>query len=257
MRIAVIGAGNMGGAIAAGLASCSLADANDIIVSNPSKEKLEALKAAFPEISVTCNNSEAVAGADIVIIAVKPWILPELLSSLPLEQGQQLVSVAAGISFGQLALYSGKPGMAMFRIIPNTAIKEKESMTLISCCNASESQIIQIKALFDELGRTLIVPEENLAAGTSLASCGIAYVLEYIRAAEKAGTELGLEPEIARELAAQACKGAASLILDKDAEPSCEIKKVCTPGGLTIKGINELERRGFASAVLEAMKKSI
>lgn len=257
MRIAVIGAGNMGGAIAAGLASSSLADTREIIVSNPSKGKLEALKSAFPKISLTCDNAEAVSGADIVIIAVKPWVLPELLSSLPLVQGQILVSVAAGISFDQLALYSGKPCMTMFIIIPNTAIKEKESMTLISCRNASKSQILQIKALFDELGRTLIVPEDSLAAGTSLASCGIAYVLEYIRAAEKAGTEMGLEPEIARELAAQACKGAASLILDKDTEPSIEIKKVCTPGGLTIKGINELESRGFASVVIEAMKKSI
>lgn len=257
MRIAVIGAGNMGGAIAAGLASCSLADANDIIVSNPSKEKLEALKAAFPQISVTSDNIKAVSGADMVILAVKPWVLPEVLPLLPLNAVQTLVSVAAGVDFKTLALYCGKPEMTMFRVIPNTAIREKESMTLIASCNASEPQIMELKALFDALGRSVIVPEENLAAATSIASCGIAYVLEYIRASEKAGEELGLEPELARELAAQSCRGAASLLLDKETDPSIEIKKVCTPGGLTIKGINELEDRGFASSVIGAIKKSI
>ena len=93
-----------------------------------------------------------------------------------------------------------------------------------------------------------------MAATTALTSCGIAYVLKYIQAAMQAGIELGIYPKDAQKMVAQSVKGAASLILNNDTHPSVEIDKVCTPGGMTIKGINELDHEGFDSAIIKAMK---
>ncbi len=118
MKIAIIGAGNMGGSIARGLAKGSLIDDADIIVSNPSAGKLEKLKMEFPGISTTHNNAEAATGADIVILAVKPWFIEPVMRELKLKSKQILISVAAGISFEELAHYVVAPEMPMFRLIP-------------------------------------------------------------------------------------------------------------------------------------------
>ena len=121
MKIAIIGAGNMGGSIARGLAKGSLIADSDIIVSNPSAGKLERLKKEFPSISTTNNNAEAATGADIVILAVKPWLMQPVMRELKLKSKQILISVAAGISFEELAHYVIAPEMAMFRLIPNSS----------------------------------------------------------------------------------------------------------------------------------------
>ena len=241
MKIAIIGAGNMGGSIARGLAKGSLIADSDIIVSNPSAGKLEKLKEEFPGISTTLSNTEAATGADVVILAVKPWFVESVMRELKLKSKQTLVSVAAGISFEELAHFVIAPEMPMFRLIPNTAISELESMTLI---------------LFNEMGMAMLIPEDKIAATTALTSCGIAYVLKYIQAAMQAGIEMGIRPKDAMEMVAQSVKGAAALILNNDTHPSVEIDKVTTPGGITIKGINELEHNGFTSAVIKAMKAS-
>ena len=251
MKIAIIGAGNMGGSIARGLAKGSLIADSDIIVSNPSAGKLEKLKEEFPGISTTQNNAEAAAGADIVILAVKPWFMEPVMRELKLKSRQTLVSVAAGISFEELAHFVIAPEMPMFRLIPNTAISELESMTLIAARNTNDEQ-----NQFNEMGMSMLIPEEKIAATTALTSCGIAYVLKYIQAAMQAGIEMGIRPKDAMEMVAQSVKGAAALILNNDTHPSVEIDKVTTPGGITIKGINELEHNGFTSAVIKAMKAS-
>ena len=231
MKIAIIGAGNMGGSIARGLAKGSLIDDSDIIVSNPSAGKLEKLKKEFPCISTTNNNLEAATGADIVILAVKPWFMESVMRELKLKSKQILISVAAGISFEELAHYVVAPEMPMFRLIPNTAISELESMTLVAARNTNDEQDNFILRLFSEMGTVMLIPEDKIAAATALASCGIAYVL-------------------------QSLKGAAALIQNNDTHPSVEIDKVTTPGGITIKGINELEHNGFTSAIIKAMKAS-
>ena len=110
--------------------------------------------------------------------------------------------------------------------------------------------------LFSEMGMAMILPEDKLEAATALTSCGIAYVLKYIQAAMQAGIEMGIRPSDAMDMIAQSVKGAAELILNNDTHPSVEIDKVTTPGGITIKGINELEHNGFTSAIIKAMKAS-
>lgn len=254
MKIAIIGAGNMGGAIARGMAQGTLVQAKDIRVSNPSEGKLKALQADYPGIEVTDDNGEAAKGADYVIVAVKPWLMEQVLGSLSLKPDQVLVSVAAGVDFTRLQAYAGVE-MPMFRIVPNTAITHLQSMTLIASCHATPQQERFLVDLFNEMGVAMLIPESQIAATTALTSCGIAFVLKYIQAAMQAGVEMGIYPVAARRMVAQSVKGAAELLLaDETAHPSAEIDKVTTPGGLTIKGINELEHNGFSSAVIKAMK---
>ena len=256
MKIAIIGAGNMGGAIARGLAKGSIIRTEDISVSNPSQAKLDALKQEFPAMQVTNNNAEAVREADIVLLAVKPWLIEPVLKALPLDaENQMLVSVAAGISFAQFEEWVGEK-MTVFRVIPNTAISQLESMTLIASHHANQEQEQLMLDIFNEMGLAMLIPEKQRAATTALTSCGIAYVLKYIQAAMQAGIELGVYPKDAQRMVAQSVKGAASLILNNDTHPSVEIDKVTTPGGITIRGINELEHEGFTSAVIKAMKVS-
>lgn len=256
MKVAIIGAGNMGGAIARGLAQGHYVRVQDITVTNPSMPKLEKLKVEFPAIQVSTDNHEA-ADADVVIVAVKPWKVEEVLKPLRLRQSQVLVSVAAGMTFEDLAHFVD-PEMPMFRIIPNTAISLRASMTLIACRNASEQQTLTMLDLFNEMGLAMLIEEKQLAAATSLTSCGIAYVLKYVQAAMQAGVEAGIRPKDAMKMVAQTVEGAARLLLEnEDTHPAQEIEKVTTPGGITIKGVNSLEHDGFTSAVIKAIKASI
>ena len=257
MKTAIIGAGNMGGSIARGLAKGSIIPASDIIVSNPSQGKLDKLKAEFPALQTTHDNQEAVTGAEFIILAVKPWLIKPVLRELKLKSKQILISVAAGISFEELAQNVADKEMTMFRIIPTPAISEKESMTLIASRNATPEQEQLMLDIFNQMGLALLIPEEKFAAATSMTSCGIAYVLKYIQAAMQAGIEMGIYPQDGMRMVAQTVKGAAELILNNDTHPSVEIDKVCTPGGITIRGINELEHGGYTSAIINALKKSV
>ena len=257
MKVAIIGAGNMGGAIARGMAQGSLIRPVDITVSNPSEGKLRAIKEFNPQIKTTCNNQEAINEADLIILAVKPWFIKEVIEGLTLQTEKQIIaSVAAGIPFAEYEQWIGEKA-TIFRIIPNTAISQMQSMTLLASHNASKEQEALLANIFNEMGVAMLIDEKQMGAATALTSCGIAYVLKYIQAAMQAGIEMGIYPKDAARMVAQSVKGAAELILTNESHPSVEIDKVTTPGGLTIKGINELEHGGFTSAIINAMKASL
>lgn len=257
MKVAIIGAGNMGGAIARGIAQGSLIRPADITVSNPSEGKLRAIKEFNPQIKTTCNNQEAINEADLIILAVKPWFIKEVIEGLTLQTEKQIIaSVAAGIPFAEYEQWIGEKA-TIFRIIPNTAISQMQSMTLLASHNASKEQEALLANIFNEMGVAMLIDEKQMGAATALTSCGIAYVLKYIQAAMQAGVEMGIYPKDAARMVAQSVKGAAELILTNESHPSVEIDKVTTPGGLTIKGINELEHGGFTSAIINAMKASL
>lgn len=257
MKVAIIGAGNMGGAIARGMAQGSLIRPADITVSNPSEGKLRAIKEFNPQIKTTCNNQEAINEADLIILAVKPWFIKEVIEGLTLQTEKQIIaSVAAGIPFAEYEQWIGEKA-TIFRIIPNTAISQMRSMTLLASHNASKEQEALLANIFNEMGVAMLIDEKQMGAATALTSCGIAYVLKYIQAAMQAGVEMGIYPKDAARMVAQSVKGAAELILTNESHPSVEIDKVTTPGGLTIKGINELEHGGFTSAIINAMKASL
>ena len=257
MKVAIIGAGNMGGAIARGMAQGSLIRPADITVSNPSEGKLRAIQEFNPQIKTTCNNQEAINEADLIILAVKPWFIKEVIEGLTLQTEKQIIaSVAAGIPFTEYEQWIGEKA-TIFRIIPNTAISQMQSMTLLASHNASKEQEALLANIFNEMGVAMLIDEKQMGAATALTSCGIAYVLKYIQAAMQAGVEMGIYPKDAARMVAQSVKGAAELILANESHPSVEIDKVTTPGGLTIKGINELEHGGFTSAIINAMKASL
>lgn len=257
MKVAIIGAGNMGGAIARGMAQGSLIRPADITISNPSEGKLRAIKEFNPQIKTTCNNQEAINEADLIILAVKPWFIKEVIEGLTLQTEKQIIaSVAAGIPFAEYEQWIGEKA-TIFRIIPNTAISQMQSMTLLASHNASQEQEALLVNIFNEMGVAMLIDEKQMGAATALTSCGIAYVLKYIQAAMQAGVEMGIYPKDAARMVAQSVKGAAELILTNESHPSVEIDKVTTPGGLTIKGINELEHGGFTSAIINAMKASL
>ena len=257
MKISIIGAGAMGGAIVDGLIKSGVVPLTDIRVANPSMGKLE--RFAQSGISVTTDNKKAVKGANLVIIAVKPWLVELVVKELkPVidEAHQTFVTVAAGIKGSDFAAWLEKDGVVpqSFVIIPNTAIAVCASMTFIVPVHATDASVGVVKALFDNMGRTLVTEERLLDAGMMLASCGIAYAMRYVRAAAEGGVELGFKADLAKEIVLQTMRGAVDLLQANGSHPEAEIDKVCTPGGVTIRGLNEMEHAGFTSAVIRGLK---
>ena len=244
MKITIIGAGNIGSAVAACLAKGHLYNEKDIIISTPHTDKLENLHKQFPAIRIMTENQYAISEADIIILAVKPCIVDEVLSPLRFSRTQILVSLVTGISISHLAHLS-ETEMPIFRVVPNIAITEHSSLT---------QQLI--KQTFEEGGKCLFAEEKQLDIISALTSSGIAFALKYIHAAMQAGIELGISAEDAMRMTAYSMEGATELILNHDTHPLLEIEKAATPGGATIKGLNELEHRGFTSAVIHAIKSS-
>jgi len=261
MKIAIIGAGNMGSAIAQGLTNGVLIKPFDITCADRSKAALERVCAINSAIRTTSDNKAAVREADIVLLAVKPWLIEDVVYEIKQDidcTRQIIVSIAGGVTFDQLNKYFDDTEDAvaptLFRLIPNTAIEVQRSMTFIASQNATQSQVDTVVKIFGELGDTMIIEERLMAAATSLSSCGIAYAFRYIRAATEGGVELGFYPAQAKDIVLQTLKGAVALLEANGAHPEAEIDKVTTPGGMTIRGLNEMENAGFTSAVIRGLK---
>lgn len=262
MKIAIIGAGNMGGAVARGLAKGSIIPTSNIYVSNPSTPKLEALKSEFPEINTSTNNREVALAADIVVLAVKPWKVTEVVDEIKpyLDYSRQAVaSMVGGLSIAQLSEWLDKGDSvlpATYVIIPNTAIATMSSMTFISSVRSTAQRDEQLLDIFKELGDAMLIDEGVMPAATSLASCGIAYALRYIRAAMEGGVELGFRADDAKHIVMQTLRGAVDVLEANNTHPEVEIDRVTTPGGLTIKGLNAMEAAGFTHSVIEGLRAS-
>lgn len=254
MNITIIGAGNMGGAIADALLSVG---GHDVTVSNRSEGKLSRFVAAGA--SVTTDNCVAARDADIIILAVKPWlvesVLAELKSNLRLS-GKTIVSVAAATAGELLCRWAGE-GPQILTAIPNTAIAHMASMTFLVPVRADDATTAAVKAIFDTMGHTMLTDEAHLPAATALASCGIAYALRYVRAATEGGVQLGFRACDAQHIVAQTLRGAATLLDADGAHAETEIDKVTTPGGLTVRGLNAMEDAGFTSAVIRGLLASL
>ncbi|MDR1562375.1 MAG: pyrroline-5-carboxylate reductase [Dysgonamonadaceae bacterium] len=264
MKIAIIGCGNMGSAIVRGLVKGSIFRAEDISVSDINPDVLEVIHREIPALKTELNAFDNVREADIVLLAVKPWLVANIIDDIKfrMDYGRQiLVSISAGVSILDLEKYLKKASdenitPAIFRVIPNTAIEIRKSVNLIATDNSSDEQKAIIVKIFDELGTAIILDESKMAAGTALTSCGIAYFFRYVRAAMLAGVEMGLYPKEAQNMVVNTMLGAAELLLTTGENPEKEIDKVTTPGGITIRGINELEANGFSTAIIKAMKAS-
>ncbi|MEZ4793245.1 MAG: pyrroline-5-carboxylate reductase [Gelidibacter sp.] len=253
-RITIIGGGNLGQAIASGLLSQGFAPSNLTIT----RQKVDLLKDfKAKNVHVSSDNKGAVKNAEIVIIAVKPYQIVNVLKEISSEfsRGKLLISAVSDFSIESI-LNELKEQPTVFRVMPNTASSVNEAMTCIATNHASEIDTETVKTIFNALGSTVVINEQLMAAATVLGACGIAYVLRFIRGMIQGGIEIGFDAKTATQIATQTVKGASELLLQKGNHPEAEIDKVTTPKGCTIAGLNEMEHQGFSSALIKGIKTS-
>jgi pyrroline-5-carboxylate reductase len=252
-KIAIIGGGNLGSAIAEGLISSGFVLPGDIVITKRNTSSLEILKSK--NVFVTHDNNAAVEFADYIILAVKPFQLKEVLAGIQSHldiKKHVLISVATGVWIKEIEDSLDEP-FPVFRVMPNTAIAIRESMTCISHHNASGEQIDFVTNVFNQLGKSVPIEEKLMDAATVLGACGTAFAMRYIRANIQGGIEIGFSAKTASLIAAQTVKGAAELLLQKNTHPEQEIDKVTTPQGCTIAGLNEMEHQGFSSSLIKGV----
>lgn len=251
-KIAIIGAGNMGGAIVRGLLKSGFIATSDIYVADRKTEILDQMKGKG--VNVSERNPEVAGNADVIILAVKPYHFKSVIQEIKPELTPEkiLISIVAGVGLTDLENEAGK-NIPIFRAMPNTAISLQESLTCISSNGHSEPYKKYVVELFDKLGKTVMISEELMSAATVLSSCGIAFALRYIRAAMQGGIEIGFGAEMAQFITAQTVKGATELVLQTGHHPEREIDKVTTPRGVTITGLNEMEHKGFSSSLIRGL----
>ena len=245
----------MGGTTVEGLTKCGAFSLTDITVSDPSTAVVEKFKALG--VQTTTDNAAAAKGADVVCVCVKPWLVERVLMGIKdaLDPGRQLlVVIAAGVASQSIKTWLGEKCPPLFLVIPNIAIAQLASMTFIVPVDATEEQTALVDGIFAKMGHTLLTDEQHLAAGTTLASCGIAYAMRYIRAASEGGVELGFRADQAKEVVMQTVLGAVKLLEASGMHPEAAIDMVTTPWGVTIKGLNEMEHAGFTSSVIRGLK---
>lgn len=254
-KIAIIGVGNMGGAIAVGLVKSGSVNASNISVGDRKEATLQ--KMSDLGVNAFKNNLEAAKDADVIIVAVKPYHIEGVINEIKpiLSPDKIFISIVAGVGIEDLGEMAGAD-IPIFRVMPNTAIALQESLTCISANGNTDKHKAYVIDMFDKLGKTIEIPEELMAAATVLSSCGIAYALRYIRAAMQGGIEIGFSAEMAQLITAQTVKGATELILQSGNHPEREIDKVTTPMGVTITGLNEMEHKGFSSSLIQGLMAS-
>lgn len=252
-RIAILGAGNIGQALALGWVAAGHRAASEILLTRRNAEALQPL--AEEGFRTSTDNRAAVGQADVIVLAVQPRQLPGLLEEVrdALDPERHLlVSVVTGVTIADMRAVAGD-GVQVVRAMPNTGIAIRESMTCLCADEASAPGLARAVPLFETVGRTLVIREDLMTSATALCACGIAFFLRAIRAASQGGIEIGFHPEEAFLLASQTAKGAAALMMSGATHPEAEIDRVTTPRGCTIAGLNEMEHRGFSSAFIKAI----
>lgn len=246
----------MGGATAYGLNKAVLAGtfSADLEVTARHAETLAPFAACG--IATSLDNPSAASAADVLMLAVKPWMVKAVLEELDgLLSGKLLISLAAGVPDDDLLSFTGGAGLsAVYVAIPNLAAEVGESMTFVHKLAGSQASDAAVKSIFDAIGTCRFVEGRQLKAGMMLASCGLAYALRYIRASVEGGVELGMYPRDAQDAVVQTLRGAADLLEARGSHPEREIDRVTTPGGITIRGLNAMEEAGFSSAVVKGLK---
>lgn len=242
MKLTVIGCGNMGGALVKGW--CRAGMEAQITAAAHTWATLYRYSALYPQLAVTTDNRQAVLGADIVVLAVKPWLVDDVVAEiLPLLSSDTIVvSVAAGVRHERIDVYA----------MPNVAVEYGQGMTFVE--ETASPHLQQVEQLFSLCGLVRVVPLRSMPAGMQLSGCGIAYVMRYVRAMSEGGVELGLRPDDALSTVLQTMKGAVALLEESGKHPEAAIDTVTTPGGYTIRGLNAMEEAGFTRAVLAGLK---
>lgn len=244
-----IGGGNMAEAMIQGLSQ-----KYNIWVSDPITSRLDYLSSIY-NINTASGNKELVKKSGIVILAVKPQHVGEVLSEIkPVVNSTKLIiSIAAGISLSQMRTIVGD-STRLIRVMPNTPSLVAEGMSVVVCDQSLKDDLAITENLFTSIGKVIILEEKYIDAVTALSGSGPAYVFLFIEALADGGVMMGLPRTVAIELAAQTVLGSAKMILSTNEHPACLKDRVTSPGGTTIEGLWVLEKAGIRGAIMAAVE---
>jgi pyrroline-5-carboxylate reductase len=254
-KVAILGGGRIGEALLSGLLSSGWRDAAEIVVTSREEERLAELRERYG-VEATADNAAAVAGAGIVVIAVKPQDIDALLAQVGqhLTPEQTVVSVAAAIPTAHIEERIAE-GVPVVRAMPNAPATVHEGMAGICAgAYAGDEQLALAEELLSHLGRVVRVPERSMDAITAVSGSGPAYFALLAEAMIEAGILLGLSREISTTLVVQTMFGTAKQLRDQKMHPVELRESVTSPGGTTIAAIRELEQAGVRAAFLNAIQ---
>ncbi len=257
-KIAFIGGGNIASAIISGMLSSAKFQPSDIIVSNPSEGKLNALNDKFG-VSVTKNNLEAVSSADVILLTIKPNMYKSVIDEIKDSFGKSkiLISVAPGISISTIEKSFNK-GIKLIRSMPNTPAFVCEGLTSIcSNENIEEEDLQLVSELFSCVGEVEIVEEKLMDVATAVAGSSPALVYMFIEALADGAVLKGMSREKAYIFASQAVLGSAKMVKETGISPAILKDNVASPGGTTIEAISHLEASGFRGIIIDAVRKCV
>ncbi len=253
-RVAIIGAGKIGEALIAGLVSAGSHQAGEIVAADKVRARLDEISERFG-VETSTTSGGAVSGATLVVIAVKPQDISELLDEIgdSVRSEQLIVSVAAGITTKAIEKRIAAP-VPVVRVMPNTPMTVHEGIAGISAGeHAGEQHLELAEELLQSVGSTVRVPEAALDAVTAVSGSGPGYFALLAESMIEAGLLLGLSREIATQLVVQTMFGTAKLLRDEAIHPVALREAVTSPGGTTIAAIHELELSGVRAAFMNAM----
>jgi pyrroline-5-carboxylate reductase len=253
----VLGAGKMGGILVQAFLHSGLFAANRIAATVAHDLRAQALSEKL-SLAIGTDNRRAAKDADIVLLAVKPTQVVDLVRDISpvLAPGALLISIAASVKTSAIEAAAGD-SRAVIRAMPNTPAKLGAGITAL--CRgrfASETQLALAQKIFATVGRTVVVDEKHMDAVTGLSGSGPAFLYIILEALAEAGVNVGLPREIATELAAQTAYGAARMVLETGSHPALLKDEVTTPAGCTVDGILELEEGGLRVTLIKAVKRA-
>jgi pyrroline-5-carboxylate reductase len=254
-RIGFLGGGNIAGALVAGLLGSKLVEKDRIRVSDPRQDRLSEL-ASEHGVGVTDSNAELVKWANVVVLAVKPQVLPSVLAECggAIGSSHVLVSLVAGVPIRTIESSVGQ-GARVVRAMPNTAALARAGATAIAAgASATLPDLDVARALFEAVGACVVLPEHQLDAVTGLSGSGPGYVMLFIEALADGGVKMGLPREVALLLATQTVYGAAKLLVESKQHPAILKDMVTSPGGTTIAGLSVLELAGVRGSLIAAVE---
>jgi pyrroline-5-carboxylate reductase len=256
-RIAVLGAGKMGGILVKALIEKHKLSPERVRATVAHEPRVKDLSAKLG-VAVTTDNLAAVDGADVVLICVKPQVVQELTEQIAdkITDKQLIISVAASVHTSQIEMALG-PGVPVIRAMPNTPSVVGQGMTaLCKGMYAKPEHVDAASALFNAVGRTVVVDEKHMDAVTGLSASGPAYIYIILESLAEAGVKVGLPRDIATLLAAQTTLGAATVVLETGDHPALLKDAVTTPAGCTVDGIMELEEGKLRVTLIKAVVKA-
>jgi pyrroline-5-carboxylate reductase len=252
-KLSILGCGNIGLSILQGIMKTGTVPAKNITVTRRNIHEISYL--SDEGIQLTSSNKDAVSNSDLVIIAVKPYNLKQVLEEIRDQLDSRrhiLVSITTGVTLANIESVIGKE-MPVFRVMPNISASIGKSVSCICFNNASTGDVEDVRHLFDYVGTTMTIEEDLMESATILGACGIAFVLRFIRAMVQGGIQIGFDAKTASAIVNHTVKGAAELLIERNEHPEFEIDKVTTPKGCTIVGLNEMEHNGFSSSLIKGI----